>query len=431
MYHTIIVGGGIAGLYTQYKLLKKNRSKHRSKHRIKHSSRNSSKNRSKNILLIEKNNLLGGRIYTHKVNVKGKTHSMEAGAGRFNDNHKLLLKLIKELGCSNKIIKIPSKVNVICTKNKWKKTDVSKFSPYDYLDSILGKYKLKSNMKNISFENWLEKNIDNEIILFLKDFYPYKDIFKTNAFDALNLYKKDLNINNNFYILAGGLMQLTEKLKKEILLMGGVIKLNTELKNIENIEGSYLIKTNKSDYLCENLILTGQRPDLLKIKYLKPVKKLIDTVKNATLCRFYFIFDTKNCSWFKNIKKTITDSKLSYFIPINYETGLVMISYVDEHNAKYLKKMEKENKLVNFLLNECEKMFGIKKIPKPIWTKSFYWENGVGNWKVGVDSKLIEKKISKPMRNENIFICGENYSSESQCWIEGSLKTAENVLKLV
>ena len=109
-----------------------------------------------------------------------------------------------------------------------------------------------------------------------------------------------------------------------------------------------------------------------------------------------------------------------------------MISYVDEYNAKYLKKMEMENKskLVNFLLNECEKMFGIKKIPKPIWTKSFYWENGVGNWKVGVDSKLIEKKISKPMRNENIFICGENYSSESQCWIEGSLKTAENMFKI-
>lgn len=420
MYHTIIVGGGIAGLYTQYKLLKKKRSKH--------SRKNSSRN-SHNILLIEKNNLLGGRIYTHKVNVKGKTHSMEAGAGRFNDNHKLLLKLIKEFGY--KIIKIPSKVNVVCTKKRWLDNDISKFSPYDYLDSILGKYKLKKNMKNISFENWLEKNIDNEIILFLKDIYPYKDIFKTNAFDALNLYKKDLNINNNFYILSGGLMQLTEKLKKEIISMGGVIKLNTELKNIENIEGSYLIKTNKSDYLCEKLILTGQRPDLLKIKYLKPAKKLIDTVRNVNLCRFYFIFDTKNCSWFKNIKKTITDSKLAYFIPINYETGLVMISYVDEHNARYLKKMEKEGKLVNFLLHECEKIFGVKNIPKPIWTKSFFWKCGVGNWNVGVDSKLIEKKISKPMRNENIFICGENYSSESQCWIEGSLKTAENVLKLV
>ena len=63
-------------------------------------------------------------------------------------------------------------------------------------------------------------------------------------------------------------------------------------------------------------------------------------------------------------KKTITDSRLSYFIPINYDTGLVMISYVDESNAIYLKKMEtgSKSKLINFLLKECERIFGIKKI---------------------------------------------------------------------
>ena len=110
-----------------------------------------------------------------------------------------------------------------------------------------------------------------------------------------------------------------------------------------------------------------------------------------------------------------------------------MISYVDEYNAKFLKKMELESKtkLINYLLKECEKMFGIKNIKKPIWTKSFYWENGVGDWKPGFNSKLIEKKITKPLKKENIFICGENYSSEYQCWIEGSLKTAENVLSKI
>ena len=163
------------------------------------------------------------------------------------------------------------------------------------------------------------------------------------------------------------------------------------------------------------------------------MKPVINSVRNVPLCRFYFIFDTKKCVWFKNIKKTITDSKLSYFIPINYETGLLMISYVDEHNAVYLKKLEKENKnkLINFLLKECERMFGIKKIPKPIWTKSFFWENGVGDWKKGNDSKVIEKFMTKPYRDDNIFICGENYSSRYQCWIEGALETSENVLKLL
>ena len=409
-YDIIIIGGGIAGLYTQYKLLQK-----------KHGSK---------ILLIEKNNRLGGRIYTYKTSIKGKNYSMEAGAGRFNDNHKLLIKLITDLGFHKKIIKIGSKVNLLITKKKWKDNEISKHSPYDYLDFIVQKFNLKKYMKDVTFKNWLEQNIDKEIISYLRDFYPYKDVFKLNAYDALKLYKKDLNNNNNFYVLGGGLTQIINKLKQEIILLGGKIRLNTELLHISRNKNNYLITTNRGELSCKNIILTGQKPDLLKIKYLKSINPLLNTVRNAQLCRFYFIFDTKKCAWFKNIKKTITDSRLSYFIPINYETGLVMISYVDEYNATYLKKMEMDNKpkLNKFLLKECEKIFGIMDVPNPIWSRSFYWENGVGGWKVGSDSDIIEKKIIKPLGKENIFICGENYSSEYQCWIEGSLVTAENVM---
>ena len=68
IYDIIIVGGGIAGLYTQHKLMQKY----------------------KNILLIEKDGRLGGRVWTYNTKVKGKQYSMEGGAGRFNDNHKYL-----------------------------------------------------------------------------------------------------------------------------------------------------------------------------------------------------------------------------------------------------------------------------------------------------------------------------------------------------
>jgi len=413
IYDIIIIGGGMAGLYTQYKLLKKNKNK--------------------KILLIEKNGRLGGRVYTHNTIVKNKKYSMEAGAGRFNDNHKYLKKLINELGYSNKVFKIPSKVNHIPTKSKWKKNEISKYSPYDYMDYIINNIELTHSMKGVSFNKWLNKNISKDIVQYLKDFYPYKDIFKINAYDALNLYKIDLNVNNTFYILGGGLTQLVYGMEKKIKKNKGTILLNTELKSIENIEEHYLLKTNNNNYTCKKIVLTGQRPDLLKINYLNDIKKIIQSVSNASLCRFYFIFDTKKCAWFKNIKKTITDTRLSYFIPIDYETGLVMISYVDEHNADYLKKMEmkSKSKLVKFLLKECEKIFGLSNIPNPIWTKSFYWENGVGDWKAGFDSKTIEKIMTKPFKDENLFICGENYSSTFQCWIEGALDTSEKVLKKI
>ena len=413
IYDIIIVGGGMAGLYTQYKLLKKYKNKE--------------------ILLIEKDNRLGGRVYTHNVKVKGKNYSMEAGAGRFNDNHKYLKKLINDLGLTKQIFKIPSKVQHKAIKKIWKENKITRLSPYDYFDFILKNTKLTNDMKKMTFNDWLKKNINNELVEYLKAFYPYKDVFKTNAYDALNLYSIDLNINNNFYVLGGGLSQLVDGMSKKIKLNDGKIKLNTELKSINDTEDYYIIKTNKCNYFCKNIVLTGQRPDLLKIKYLNNIKSVINSVRNAPLCRFYFIFDTKKCVWFKNIKKTITDSRLSYFIPINYDTGLLMISYVDEHNAIYLKNMEKESKskLINYLLKECERMFGIKNIPKPIWTKSFFWENGVGDWKKNYDSKQIEKMIMKPYRDDRIFICGENYSSRYQCWIEGSLETSENVLKIL
>ncbi len=411
IYDIIIIGGGMSGLYTQYKLLKKNKNK--------------------KILLIEKNGRLGGRVYTDKIKVNNHHYNIEAGAGRFNDNHVYLKKLIRDLKLQNKIIKIPSSVNHIPTKNKWKNSEITKYSPYDYLDYIINNIELTHSMKGISFIEWLNKNVSKNIVDYLKDFYPYKDIFKINAYDALNLYKIDLNVNNTFYALSGGLSQLIDGMENYIRKSKGIIVLNTELKSINNIEENYLLKTNNKNYICKKVVLTGQRPDLLKIKYLNKIKPLIKSVRNAPLCRFYFIFDTKKCAWFKNIKKTITDSRLSYFIPIDYNKGLVMISYVDEYNAKFLKKMEmkSETKLVNFLLKECEKIFGISNIPKPIWNKSYYWESGVGDWNPGFDSKVVEKAMTKPFKDENLFICGENYSAKFQCWIEGALNTSEKVLK--
>ena len=107
-----------------------------------------------------------------------------------------------------------------------------------------------------------------------------------------------------------------------------------------------------------------------------------------------------------------------------------MISYCDEHNAKYIKKLEKDKKMMPYIMGECEKLFN-QKIPKPLWWQSFYWEHGVADWLPGYNSKLIGNKMIKPMKNKNLFICGENYSEKYQCWIEGSLETAEHVFKKI
>jgi protoporphyrinogen oxidase len=60
IYDIIILGGGIAGIYTTYKLLQKDPNL--------------------SIIVLEATNRFGGRVYTAK-------YGLEAGAGRFSRCH--------------------------------------------------------------------------------------------------------------------------------------------------------------------------------------------------------------------------------------------------------------------------------------------------------------------------------------------------------
>jgi len=411
----VVIGGGIAGLYFQYKILKSKKYNQ--------------------VWLIERSEQVGGRIFTFKTKIGNTNHSVEAGAGRFRSNHKLLIKLIKDFKLQKKIIQIPSLVTCASRKKKWKSNPISQKLPYYYLDNLFKKYKLIQNMRNISFDKWLKRNVPAEIFQYIKDVYPYTDIFKLNAYDAINLYKKDLNINNTFFVLAGGLQQLIDELKNKIQELGGKIMVNTEFHSVKDLPNNqFLLATNKKNIHCSHLVLAIQQPHLKKITYLKPVFPLINSVTTTSLLRVYFFFDTsKGPVWFQHIGKTITDSRISYFIPINPQQGSVMISYSDENNAKFMIKLQQKDpkQFVNFILQECENIFNIPNIPKPIWWKTFYWEHGVGNWKPGYNSQQISKKITKPFPSKNLYICNENYSANHQSWIEGSLEMAEKCIKKV
>lgn len=53
---------------------------------------------------------------------------------------------------------------------------------------------------------------------------------------------------------------------------------------------------------------------------------------------------------------------------------------------------------------------------------------GWHQWKAGYRYNLLMPKIRQPVASERVFICGEAYSS-NQGWVEGSLQTAEHVLR--
>ena len=82
MFDIIIIGGGVSGLYAALKL-----------------------NKNKKVLLLEKEQHFGGRIYTDYFSIDSKKYSLEAGAARILETHNLMIQLIKKMNLFSKLVK--------------------------------------------------------------------------------------------------------------------------------------------------------------------------------------------------------------------------------------------------------------------------------------------------------------------------------------
>lgn len=411
----IIIGSGISGLYTAYNILKRNKNC--------------------KVLICEKNDRFGGRIET--INYKGETY--EAGAARFNDKQIKILSLIKELGLNTKLYPIKNTKNTIFyPKNKF--PILSKKYP-TFNDIILSIKKLnlsddiliKHNL--LSFvDKYLNKNNNNENIKkYTEEKYQYySEIAHLNAKDALKLFKKDLNNKRQYYILNGGLSQIINKLVNYIKNNGGIIKKNTIIEEIVETHNECYKFLINDKYISKNLICAVPKHSLKNLKIFKPINNLLNKVVCEPLYRIYAKYPVKNGKcWFSDLPKYGTNLPIKFFIPYNYSTGFIMITYTDSKYANYwLKYIDSEDKFLNKLNYNLKKMFPDRDIPNPEWIKHHYWRHGAAYWKVNSKSEDLINKIVKPFKDKNIFICGENYSNH-QAWMEGALQTSDLVLNKI
>ena len=418
IYDLIIIGGGISGLYSNYKYL--------------------SNNKDSNTLLLERNVDLGGRINTIKYKSK---YVFESGAARFSNKHKYLFDLIKEFKLQKKCIKINNVKDIRLHPSDLYKEKLIKYKNFDNIIRLIN---IELKKKSKTFQNSIHKyNLLELANILLKDnvsklmesIYPYySELVVMNAYDALDLFKTDFSSKTKYFILNGGLKQIINILEKNIKQLKGNIKTNYELKYITKENNLYCI--NKEFY-SKKIILAIPKPSLNRLIKLKtnsillPLKKYINTVKGEPLYRIYAKYKTP--SWFKNIDKFSTNLPIKFFIPYNNDKGLVMITYTDGKYARYwlnvLKKGEKHfQKEIN---KQLKLLFPNIKIPNYEWISHQFWDEGVYYWKKGYKGKILEKVIYnclKKEKNEEIYLCGECYSSK-QAWIEGGLNTSELVLK--
>ena len=401
-YDIIIIGGGIAGLYTAYRAIKRNPNR--------------------KILILEKEYRLGGRIYTYQED--DFPVSVEYGAGRFHRGHTHLFRLLGELELVNKVKPI---------------TPMVESSEMKYLmEQIIKKYHSRKNDQDLelSFKEYVTKHsiVTIKEMHYIESNYGYSaELILMNMKDAMILIE-DMRMNS-YYNLQGGLSQIITKLEKFLRKMKCNILKNSPVKTIkqvawENNKIKFMIHTdNGNEYMAKKCVLAVPKTTLQSFSILKPIKEKLNSIVTTPLCRIYAQYDhDKNGDiWFQRMQKQSIPNYLRMIIPYNKEEGVIMNSYIDDKYARWwyhLWKIEGISGVKQQLCSMTKKEFPWADIHLPRKIKIAYWDAGVAFWKPGVkNSEILAKEISRPLGDHiELYICGENYSPRQQ-WIESALIT--------
>lgn len=428
----IVIGGGIAGLYTLYTL--------------------SQKYPESRLLLLEKEARLGGRISTFSE----KGIVMERGAGRFNDTHTRLIQLIHDLRLKDNIQTTSTDVvympnddgrykkeegrNLVDSALAWVLGEDSELLKQFLVKVILASYmESKETLIRLSFLQYARRILPDESCRYIENaFGYYKELHDMNAYDCLRLLRV-LNPANHNYVLRGGLSTLVDKLVERIRRHSGCqILTQKKVSRIErDTQGGFAISVSSQEtYLCDKLVCALPREALIAFPLFSPIqKKWLDKVNSGSLCRIYSRFP-KNADgryWFHDLPKITTNNALRMMIPIDLKKGILMISYTDGPFAESWHRLYQTRgvRAVNMKIRRLVKEITGIDIPPPIDTWVFYWKHGVGYWGIGADSQDISQKIIQPFPSMDLFVCGEYYSGSFQQWVEGALETSERVVDLL
>ena len=409
MKHTII-GSGITGLYLAYKLLLNGVP-------------------SADIVIFEGSQRIGGRIYTNEH--KGFRYSV--GAGRLGKKHKYVMKLIKDFNLQDQMITISKNTNYFIEGRLMNERRLLKHynSKFKSLKELWG-YAIEKNNGNkydpnlYNLHNYFSLILSaNEVELLKVSLGYLGEMYDMNAYNGLLTLRKDFDISNNdFFVLRDGIQILCDVLYKYIVDAGVSVKFSSILEDIK--DNKKTIKVNGNIYNYSKLYLTLKRSDYMKINYFKKYDYLFNTVSDGHLLR---IFAQYKDVWFKDMPKILTQNKLQFIIPIDYNSGLIQISYSDRYNADFWNAFKNEKDVKKYLTKILNEMFPEKNIKEPEWITMHFWESGDHMWNVGVNTKNIQYKIDEIFIPKDIYILGETYS-ERQAWVEGAIETVHKKLNI-
>ena len=423
-YDAIIVGGGIAGLYSASRLL--------------------ASTTNLRVLVLEKQGRLGGRIHTIHEN----GYQYEAGAGRFSTFHKKLLALLSHFGLHNirnaRAYAYSSEQDA--NNHDYKLDDTISEKIYGMLKQVMdvSSTMKKETLVNITFKELCVDVLGEDEAQLLQAGFGYNAEFDLmNAYDACDMFAHDFKQKVIYYSCEEGLSKLVDNLEDELLNNRNgrcTIRRATRVVKVEHTNNtSFTVQAIDAsgtviEYHSRAVIAAIPQKELLEWDiFTKQHVKILKSVVPVSLHRIYGAWLPGKDAWFNSpssIPKTTTMNRIRQFIPVYRPAGLAMLSYSDTKDADYWKTVADKGlpSLVNTLMKYLRRMFAGIQISAPTWVQSHYWPVGVHMWKPGADSDELVPRIRHILGGDvPFFIVGEAYCKH-QAWIEGTLESVDEAM---
>lgn len=396
MYDYIIVGAGIAGLYTAYRLV--------------------SHNRFVKLLLLEKRSQVGGRAGTelfYDVPV-----AIGAGIGR-KKKDKRLLQLLNTMQIQVSYYKIKKQhvgfddVNLVKVlkylQKEWKKE--YKLHPFDTSFKTFAQHKL---------------GVDTYNRFILTS--GYSDYEHENVWSALFHYGMDDNADSwkAFFVPWG-------VLESKLLHHIGAHRIETN-KTVVNIEGSlqtgFEVTTSTLQvFYAKQVILAstiGTVQRLVAHKNLR-FQPLLDKIQSQPFLRVYGKFSVTSAPIVQHHVPTFTivTGPLQKIIPIQPDKGVYMICYNDNQHAQLLiDNVADTEDNRQYFCHLFRQALGIPEELELEGIKGYYWKEGTHYYR---ERPLPTERVQS---DQGITIVGELIST-NQGWVEGALESVDNIMDFI
>lgn len=390
-YDIIIVGSGIAGLYSAYL--------------IKKLAPNVS------FVILEKNRKkwIGGR--TNNDSFYGTNIVTGAGIARKNKD-KLLLRLLDELEIKYSEFKV----------NPYYSTELN----ITGINAIMQELKKNNCNAKGTFaqfaRNLLSDKKYNDFVISS----GYHDYENADANDVMTRY----GMEDNACCWTGIAVNWKQLINALCLFISISNKIKTS-QNVVNItkttQNKFIIETNTGKKYFSNKVILATT--IASLRQLFPLP-IYDSVQGQPFIRVYCRFNRDSAEIMKKYIKgyIIVPGPLQKVVP--FGNGVYMIAYSDGANANYLKNYIKNNVINRELFRDLLiKALGIIEPLQLLAIKGYYWDIGTHYYSPLPDKYKTREEFIREAQHPlpNVLVVGEVVSLH-QGWVNGALESVQAVL---